>query len=952
MQAEDKVSWESMQEAVTEQYHHHDDDEDGDECCCGHHHHDHDEDEEEEHEHHHHHHHDDDDDECSCGHHHHDHDGDEDEEEHGHHHHHDEDEDDDECSCGHHHHDHDEDEEEEHGHHHHHHDDDDDDECCCGHHHHDDDGDEEEEHGHHHHHHDDDDEDEEYDHGHDEPREHKAPRTVYIVENLDCAHCAARMEAKIREMPGIEDAQLTYTTKQLRVWCENAWELVPEMERLCQSVDADVKLVYKSGGQHVSGSTAVFVIDGLDCAHCAAKIEDKVLEIDGIEDAVLTFATKQLKITADRPGTYLPQIEEVCRSVEPDASVRLKDDRRTAEAAQKEKDEEADEARKDLTQIIAGAVLFAAGLIAGGLGIGIAALIIYIAAYLILGLPVLRKALANIKNGNMLDENFLMSIASLGAFLIGEYPEAVGVMLFDRIGEYFEDRAVARSRSQIMEAVDLRPEVVNLVRGSGTVVISAEEARTGDILLVRPGDRIPLDGHVTEGESRIDTSPVTGEPVPVHVGPGDAVTSGCVNTSGQLYMCVEKELQESMVTRILESVENAAATKPKVDRFITRFANIYTPVVIAIAAFTAIVPSVFTGNWRYYIYTALTFLVISCPCAIVLSVPLSFFSGIGAGSKKGILFKGGLSIEALADVKAVVMDKTGTLTKGNFAVQSIEPSGMSAEELLTICAGCEKHSTHPIAASIMGRAAQDGITVPDPDCVQEIAGHGIKAVIGGKTVLCGNRTFLDESQVAYTAGDAGAGTEVLVSVDGIYAGRILIADSIKPEAAKAMSDLKSLGLTTAMLTGDGAVTANAVSAELGIDEVRAKLLPEDKLSAMQELREKYTSVMYVGDGINDAPVLAGADVGAAMGSGSDAAIEAADVVYMTSSAQAIPDSIRIARMTRRISNQNIVFALAVKILVMILGLAGFASMWAAVFADTGVSIICIINSIRILYKKI
>ena len=578
-----------------------------------------------------------------------------------------------------------------------------------------------------------------------------------------------------------------------------------------------------------------------------------------------------------------------------------------------------------------------------------------IIGYLILGKDVLITAAKNIGKGRVFDENFLMGVATIAAIVIGDYKEAVGVMLFYRVGELFEDIAVARSRSQIMEAVDLRPEVVNLVEQDGTIrEIPAEEAKVGDVLLVRAGDRIPLEGVVLEGESRLDTSPVTGEPVPVAVVPGSSVTSGCVNLSGVLKMRAEKVLEDSMVTRILNSVENAAASKPKIDRFITRFSKVYTPVVVALAVATAIIPSILTGDWNYWIYTAITFLVISCPCALVLSVPLAFFSGIGAGSKKGILFKGGVAIEALQNVKAVVMDKTGTITKGNFVVQEIVPAGSySQDELLKVAASCEEASSHPIAVSIMAAANERRLSVEHAKQIKEISGNGILAELSEGTVLCGNRRLLEQNQVDLSAYQPKAyGTEVLLAVDGVYAGYLVISDTVKEDASQAVAAMKQQNIRTVMLTGDAKENAQAVAEKIGIDEVHAKLLPQDKVTELQKIRQKQGSVMFVGDGINDAPVLAGADVGAAMGSGADAAIEAADVVFMTSSMEAIPQSLKIARATGRIAKQNVAFALVIKALVMVFGLLGLANMWMAVFADTGVAVICILNAIRILYKKL
>ena len=578
------------------------------------------------------------------------------------------------------------------------------------------------------------------------------------------------------------------------------------------------------------------------------------------------------------------------------------------------------------------------------LGLGIPAWLVFVAAYVILGREIIGKAVGNLRKGHVLDENFLMSLASLGAFLIGEAPEAVGVILFYRVGEYFEHKAVERSRSQIMEAIDLRPEVVQLASGK---TIPAEEARIGDILMVRPGDRIPLDGVVVSGESRIDTAPITGEPVPVSVRPGSSLVSGCVNTTGQLTMRVEKPLSESMVTRILNSVENAAASKPKIDRFITRFARIYTPVVVAMAALVVLVPSLITGNWNYWIYTALSFLVMSCPCALVLSVPLAFFAGIGTGSRRGILFKGGVSIEALGDVRTVIMDKTGTITKGEFKVQQIA-GGL---DVLKLCASCEQQSTHPIAQSIVAAAKERGMELFAPDQLEEIPGRGIRATVDGKTVLCGNEQLLQENGVIFDAMGADVGTRVLVAVNDRFVGFITIADGLKDGARDAISQLKKNGLYTVMLTGDAENSARAVAEEVGIEEAYGKLLPQEKLEKLQQIREKKGSVLFVGDGINDAPVLAGADVGAAMGSGADAAIEAADVVFMTSDVRAIPEAMEIARQTGKIAWQNVVFALAVKFAVMVLGLLGYASMWMAVFADSGVAMLCVINAIRMLYQK-
>ena len=1001
-------------ETHNHEHHHH---EHGEECGCGHDHHDHDHDHEG-HEHHHHHH--EHGEECGCGH---DHDHDHEEHEHHHHHH----EHGEECGCGHDHHDHDHDHEE-HDHHHHHHEHGE--ECGCGHDHHDHDDDhhhhehgeecgcghDHHDHDHHHHH----------DHGPAKPQATRShthfqvdhhqveghpegcqceqcnsyveycdvcgeslakcnchmpdedlEKKVYILEGIDCANCAAKIEAKIRQMPEVGFASVAFATKQLRVSANNQAELLPKMQAVVDSIEDGVTIVPRQR-KKLSGisNTKVYILEGLDCANCAAKIEAKLRTLNGVDDLTITYATKQMKLSAKNPDQMIPMIKETIDAMEDGITIVPKDNKVI-------KSEEAGEKKfsfnNPLVSIGVGAVIFIIGEILEHVGNvpTIPMFALFLIAYLVLGGKVLITAGKNIMKGQVFDENFLMCIATIGAFCIQEFPEAVGVMLFYRIGEYFEEKATEQSRTQIMEAVDLRPEVVNLVIGNDVRIIDAEEANVGDILLVRPGDRIPLDGVIIDGESRIDTSPVTGEPVPVMAKAGDNIVSGCVNTSGQLKIRVEKILEESMVTRILDSVENAAASKPNIDKFITRFARVYTPFVVLFALFVAVVlPFILPDslNWHFFvdsaytgtvntihgtsgtasIYTALTFLVISCPCALVLSVPLAFFSGIGAGSKKGILFKGGIAIESLKNVKAIVMDKTGTITKGNFVVQKANPAGnaMTANDLLAISASCELSSTHPIGNSIVEAAEEKGLSIERPSKVEEIAGHGIRAELSRGVVLCGNRKLMDAQNVDLSVYQKeNFGTEVLVALNGKFVGNIVISDTVKDDAKDAIASVKKQGIITAMLTGDAQESADAVAKETGIDEVHAKLLPQDKLSELKKIRENHGAVMFVGDGINDAPVLAGADVGAAMGSGADAAIEAADVVFMNSEMKAIPEAIGIAKMTNSISWQNVVFALAIKIIVMIMGLFGFANMWIAVFADTGVSVLCLLNSIRILHRK-
>ncbi len=550
-------------------------------------------------------------------------------------------------------------------------------------------------------------------------------------------------------------------------------------------------------------------------------------------------------------------------------------------------------------------------------------------------------------------ENFLMGIAAVAAFILGDYAEAVAILLFSQIGKWFENFAVKKSRHQIMNAVDMRAEQVHLVSEQGIRAIPAKEAKIGDVVVVRVGDRIPLDAIVVEGVSQIDTAPITGEATPVDVMPGDAVVSGCINKSGVLNIRVEKTLEESMVTRILHSVEHAASSKPKVDRFITRFAKVYTPIVVALAVVVAVIPSLITGEWNKWIYTAVTFLVVSCPCALVLSVPLTFFAGIGAGSKKKILFKGGVVIEALEQIKAVVMDKTGTLTKGTFEVQKIVTYyDYGEDEVLQIAAECEMQSTHPIANYLVQKAKGEGIYLQQPKATEEIAGRGVRAITSKGDALCGNRAFLEENGIVLPPYEAiEYGTEVFVACQGRLVGHIVVSDSLKADSKEVIDKLKKRGIPTIMLTGDSQQSADAIAVQAGIEEVYAMLLPDEKLECMQKLRKQYGNILYVGDGINDAPVLAGADVGAAMGHGADAAIEAADVVFMTTSMHAILESMEIAKKTRHRAAQNIILALAAKALVLIMGLFGLANMWMAVLADSGVALLCVLNAIRILKRK-
>ena len=606
-----------------------------------------------------------------------------------------------------------------------------------------------------------------------------------------------------------------------------------------------------------------------------------------------------------------------------------------------------------LVRIIVAAVLFAAG---GLLHLeGWAELGVYLVCYAVIGWDIVWKAITNILHGQVFDENFLMTIATVGALILGEHSEGVAVMLFYQVGEWFQSYAVSKSRRSITSLMDIRPDYANIEKDGKLIQVDPEDVKIDDTIIVKPGERVPLDGKIIKGSSTLDTSALTGESMPREVEAGMEVISGCINQTGILTIQTTKEFGESTVAKILDLVENASDKKGRMENFITRFARYYTPVVVFAALALAVLPPLVTGQaFSIWIYRALTFLVISCPCALVISIPLSFFGGIGGASKIGVLVKGSNYLEALAYTETVVFDKTGTLTKGSFAVTEIQANGMTDEELLELAAYAEDYSNHPISLSIQKAYGKkiDNSRITD---VQEIAGHGVQAVIDGMTVLAGNAKLMEREHIPYTASNA-IGTVVYVAFDGRYAGCIVIADEIKADAPAAIKTLKAAGIRqTVMLTGDADAVGQDVAHRLGLDRAYTELLPADKVDRVEELLAQKSDkgmLAFVGDGINDAPVLARADVGIAMGAlGSDAAIEAADVVLMTDEPSKIAAIMQIARKTIRISNENIVFALGVKFLVLILGAVGRANMWAAVFADVGVSVIAILNAIRAMRVK-
>ena len=606
-----------------------------------------------------------------------------------------------------------------------------------------------------------------------------------------------------------------------------------------------------------------------------------------------------------------------------------------------------------LFRIIIAAVLFAAGSL---LTLDLTAeMAIFLVCYVVIGWDIVWKALTNILHGQVFDENFLMTIATIGALILGEHSEGVAVMLFYQVGEWFQSYAVSKSRKSIASLMDIRPDYANVERNGKLEQVDPEEVNIGDTIVVKPGERVPLDGKIIKGTSALDTSALTGESMPRDVEPGMEVISGCINQTGILTIRTTKKYGESTVAKILDLVENASDKEGKTENFISRFARYYTPIVVFAAIALAVLPPLVTGQpFTVWIYRALTFLVISCPCALVISIPLSFFGGIGGASKIGVLVKGSNYLESLAHTEVVVFDKTGTLTKGSFAVSQINAVSMKEAQLLELAAYAEDYSNHPISLSIKKAYGKkiDHSRISD---VQEIAGHGVRAVIDGKTILAGNAKLMDREGIAYIPSNA-IGTVIYLACNGKYAGYIVIEDEIKADAPSAIKALKEVGVRkTVMLTGDADAVGKKVAQKLGLDQAYTELLPADKVDRVEMMLRQTTEkgkLVFVGDGINDAPVLARADVGIAMGGlGSDAAIEAADVVLMTDEPSKISAVVQIARKTIRIANENIVFALGVKILVLILGATGYANMWAAVFADVGVSVIAILNAIRAMRVK-
>ena len=735
-----------------------------------------------------------------------------------------------------------------------------------------------------------------------------------------------------------------------------ATSLLDTVTTIVHSHEPDVEVSEKTE----PAVTKVYLLKGLDCPNCSAKIEKEVGELDGVTSSTVNLMNQTLTVQAGTSvaASLLDTVTTIVHSHEPDVEVSEKQLEATAPV---KKDEKAavynDEDKKRTIRLAVGAVVYAIGMALTVFAKlpTLAELAFLIVAYVILGWDVVWQAVKNITRGQVFDEHFLMSVSTIGAFAIGEYPEAVAVMLFYQVGEFFQSLAVKRSRKSISDLMDIRPDSATVKRNGVLQVVSPESVAVGEIIVVKPGEKIPLDGIVVDGESMLDTKALTGESVPRSIRKGDEALSGCINQSGLLTLKVTKSFGESTVSKIIDLVENASARKAPTENFITTFARYYTPVVVGMAAVLAIIPPlVLGGGWSEWLRRGFVFLIVSCPCALVISIPLTFFGGIGAASKRGVLVKGSNYLEALNKVSVVVFDKTGTLTKGVFEVANIIPAaGYQKEQVLEYAAQAESYSNHPIAKSILATYGKP-IDQKQFSGFEEISGHGISVMVQGKKVLAGNSKLMESEKIAYAACDA-AGTKFYVAADGSYVGCILIADEVKPDSKCAIAELKKIGVEkTVMLTGDDERIGKSVADELGLDAYYAQLLPDQKVEKLEMLdkqKRQGSKLAFVGDGINDAPVLARADVGIAMGGlGSDAAIEAADVVLMTDEPSKLVEAIDVAKATKRIVMQNIVIALGIKSVFLVLGALGMAGMWEAVFGDVGVTIIAVLNAMRILKK--
>ncbi|MGG0185862.1 heavy metal translocating P-type ATPase [Bacillus rhizoplanae] len=775
-----------------------------------------------------------------------------------------------------------------------------------------------------------------------------------VLEGLDCANCAMKIEKGVGDLEGVSSCSVNFVTKTMTVETAKQKEehVVMEAKQLVNKLEPHIHVKEE---QKTKATKETFVLEGLDCANCAMKIETKINEMPAVTSASVDFVSKKLRVEVANKQeleTTVANIKEVVQKLEPEVNVV-----REKEKTEHNHSHDHGEAntKKMIWRLSIGAILTAIAALASLPQI--ITIPLFMIAYIIIGGDIVLRAAKNIVRGQVFDENFLMAIATLGAFGTQNYSEAVAVMLFYQVGELFQSMAVNRSRKSISSLMDIRPDYANLKLGNEMKQVSPEDVQIGDFIIVKPGEKVPLDGKVIEGTSMVDTSALTGESVPREVEVGSDVLSGFVNQNGVLTIEVTKEYGESTVSKILDLVQNASSRKAPTENFITKFARYYTPAVVITAAVLAFVPPLIIegATFSEWIYRALVFLVISCPCALVVSIPLGFFGGIGAASKNGILIKGSNYLEALNDVKHIVFDKTGTLTKGVFKVTDMQPSGfVTKEELLEYAAFAEVYSNHPIAQSIRaayGKVINEHII----EDYNEISGHGTVVKVNEKKIFAGNAKLMRKENIPFQQPQT-VGTLVHVAVDGMYAGYIVISDEIKEDAKQTIQLLKQLGVKrTVMLTGDAKSVGEAVGKQLGIDEIHAELLPQQKVEEIEKIdatKHPKEKIAFVGDGINDTPVLARADVGIAMGGlGSDAAIEAADIVIMTDEPSKIATAIQIAKRTRNIVWQNIIFALGIKAVVLLLGAFGIATMWEAVFSDVGVTLLAVLNAMRVLQVK-
>ena len=804
----------------------------------------------------------------------------------------------------------------------------------------------------------------------DEIDKNKVIRVDFLLNNLNCAHCAEKINDKVGKLSYVENSNMNFVAKKLSVFAK-AGDITK------QHMSEIAKMIHETESGLTVSLLKNKVVGALEFDNKGNIVESGNTTRKGRADLNVLYANRNNSEEhhhehgescgcGEHHHDHDHGEECGCGEHHHDhdhgeecgcGGHHHEHEHEEIKPKKVEKPKEKKEINKDLIKIIIGVFVYAFGIYEMAVGnTGTFGVVVFLAAYILIGGDVLLKAAKNLFRGQVMDENFLMSIATIGAIAIGEHSEAVGVMLFYKIGEYLQQKAVGQSRKSISALMEIKAEFANLVQGGKIIQVDPEEVEVGDVIVVKPGEKVPLDGIVTEGEAMLDTSAITGESVLRSVKPGEEVVSGTINTNALIYVRVTKEYGESTVAKILDMVENAGSRKSQTENFISRFCRYYTPIVVGLALAVAFIPPLVIEGavFRDWLYRGLIFLVVSCPCALVLSIPLSFFGGIGSASKNGILIKGSNYLEALRKVNTVVLDKTGTITKGVFKVTEINPVGMSEDELLRFAAIAEANSNHPIAKSIMesyNEKSNEEIKLSEIDKYEEIAAHGIKVLYNGKTILAGSSKLLDSENVKYEKIDE-VGTTVYVAVDGKYAGCIVISDEVKEDSKRAIAEMRKVGITNVvMLTGDNEAAAAKIAEEVGLDKHYSGLLPNQKVEILEEIAKENSTgnTAFIGDGINDAPVLARADVGIAMGGvGSDAAIEASDIVFMTDELSKLPIAKRISEKTNKIVWQNIVFAMGVKVIVMLMSTGGVANMWEAIFADVGVALIAVLNAMRTL----